>query len=57
MGLFGPQTKRVIYYTGCDLSHDPSIVATLKELQQLASRMDSLTGAGRWVRPARLTDR
>jgi len=54
MGLFGRETKRVIYYTGCDLSHDPSMALTLKEMQQLASRVDTLTGAGRWIRPARL---
>jgi len=54
MGLFGRETKRVIYYTGCDFSRDPSMEATLKEMQQLASRLDSLTGAGRWIRPARL---
>ena len=53
MGLFGRETKRVIYYTGCDLSHDPSMAVTLNEMQQLASRVDTLTGASRWIRPAR----
>src|SRR5512146_2425125 len=53
MSLFGRETKRVIYYTGCDLSRDSSMAATLQEMQHLASRMDALTRAGRWIRPAR----
>ena len=51
--LFGRPTKRVVYYTGCDLSHEPSMAAALREMQQLASRVDTLTGAVRWIRPAR----
>jgi hypothetical protein len=53
IGLFGRDTKRVIYYTGCDLSREASMAATVKEMQQLASRVDTLTRAARWIRPAR----
>jgi hypothetical protein len=53
IGVFGRQTKRVVYYTGCDLSAEPSMEAAAKEMQQLASRIDTLTGAVRWIRPAR----
>jgi hypothetical protein len=54
IGVFGPRTKRVVYYTGCNLGSDPSLASAIRALPQLAARVDSLTRAGRWIRPARL---
>lgn len=51
--VFGRLTKRVVYYTGCDLSRQPSMESALREMQHLASRIDTLTRAVRWIRPAR----
>jgi len=51
IGIFGRRTKRVIYYTGCYLPRDHPMASPLRGMQQLASRIDTLTGAGRWIRP------
>lgn len=54
IGVFGARTKRVVYYTGCHLGSDPSLASALRGLPQLAARVDTLTRASRWIRPARL---
>jgi len=54
IGVFGRRTKRVVYYTGCVMSRESSIAAALQEMRQLASRVDTLTRAVRWIRPARM---
>ena len=57
VALFGQRPKRVTYYTGCFLRFDfanSSIVApSLLALRQFAARMDSLSGAYRWIRSER----
>lgn len=52
IGLFGASTKRVVYYTGCHLAAGHAMAPVLRDMQSLATRIDSLTGAGQWIRPA-----
>jgi hypothetical protein len=54
LDLFGANPKRMLYYTGCytgagaHSGSEPMLV-----LQAFAARMDTLTLATRWIRPAR----
>lgn len=51
IGIFGRPTKRVVYYTGCYLPSDHPVATPLRGMLQLAARIDTLTRAGRWIRP------
>ena len=51
IGIFGRPTKRVVYYTGCYFPSEHPVATPLRGMQQLAARIDTLTGAGRWIRP------
>jgi hypothetical protein len=57
VAMFGQHTKRVTYDTGCFLRFDFSttftVAPSLVALRQFAVRMDTLTGAHQWIRPAR----
>ena len=57
VAIFDQHPKQVVYYTGCFLEFDfktKAIVAPpLVALRQFAARMDTLTGAHRWIRAER----
>jgi hypothetical protein len=53
LAFYGPNPKRVFYYTGCYLRSDHTTAAPLEALARLASAVDSATGARRWIHPSR----
>jgi uncharacterized protein DUF6438 len=53
IGVFGRATKQVVYYTGCYLPGNLGRAPSLEALGRLAARIDTLTRANRWIRPAR----
>ena len=53
IGVFGARTKRVAYYLGCLRPKDSVMAQSLRNLPELAARIDTLTRAGRWIRPPR----
>jgi hypothetical protein len=51
--IHGGSPKRVYYYTGCFLRDDHTSHVALDGLRGLAAALDSVTGARRWIQPAR----
>jgi len=52
IGVFGSRAKRVVYYLGC-MHQDSVLAGSLRNLPDLAARIDTLTRAERWIRPIR----
>jgi len=53
--IFGERTNRVDHYTGCyALGAELRQVEALVRLRRFESAIDSVAGAARWIRPARL---
>jgi hypothetical protein len=54
LSIFGSTPKQVVYYTGCYTgSSDNARAPQLQELARLATRIDSMTKADRWIPSSR----
>ena len=52
IGVFGSDTKRVVYYTGCMLPpKDHPMAKLLPGMKALADRIDELTRARKYIKP------
>src|SRR5881394_1605055 len=54
VGVFGAQSKQVVYYTGCfTVCCEHTRARALRELANFARSIDTITRASRWIRPGR----
>lgn len=54
VSFYGSEPKQMRYYTGCYTSTEPHVASSaIQRLEAFAARMDTVTGATRWIRPGR----